>query len=109
MTLAIDANPEIRTVGAEFTALNLSVSTATTVLVMAMTGIAPGVGDVVRLDRTANTQFEQPVMFRVVGIRPSASQPGWLYLDGWELAEDRAIEETTVFVRIAGLVVHRSL
>jgi hypothetical protein len=95
--------------GSEFTALNLPVTVGTRVRSMAMTGIAPGVGDVVRLDRTANTQFEQPVMFRVVGIRPSASMPGWLYLDGWELAEDRDIVETTVFVRIAGLVVHRGL
>jgi hypothetical protein len=76
---------------------------------MAMTGIAPAVGDVVRLDRTAGTQFDHPVMFRVIGVRPSAALPGWLYLDGWELAEDRDIEEVTVFVRIAGLVVHRDL
>jgi hypothetical protein len=76
---------------------------------MAMTGIAPAVGDLVRLDRTANTRFDHPRMFRVVGVRPSSALPGWLYLDGWEVDEDRDIEETTVFVRIAGLVVHRGL
>lgn len=75
---------------------------------MAMTGIAPSVGDVVRLDRTAGAQFDRVVLFRVVGVRPSAAQPGWIYLRGWELTEDRDLTETTVFVRVAGLVVHRA-
>jgi hypothetical protein len=33
--------------------------------------------------------------------------PGWVYLDGWELAEGLEITEVTVFVRVAGLTVRR--
>lgn len=72
---------------------------------MTITGVAPHVGDLVRLDKAASSQFERPIWFRVIGIRPSSGMPGWVYLDGWELAEDLEIEEVTVLVRVAGLMV----
>lgn len=72
---------------------------------MAVVGELPRVGDLVRLDRAASTQFDRPLWFRVIGVRPSAAMPGWAYLDGWELAENLEITEVTVFVRVAGLMV----
>ncbi|BCJ36054.1 hypothetical protein Athai_35570 [Actinocatenispora thailandica] len=41
----------------------------------------------------------------MIGVRPSPTVPGWVYLDGWELAEGLEITEVTVFVRVAGLTV----
>ncbi len=72
---------------------------------MTVSGIAPGIGDLVRLNEAASSQFDRPIWFRVIGVRPSAAMPGWVYLDGWELAEDLEIAEVTVFVRVAGLLV----
>ncbi|GAA4211336.1 hypothetical protein [Actinocatenispora rupis] len=72
---------------------------------MAVTGIAPRVGDLVRLDAQASSQFDRPIWFRVIGVQPSPAVPGWVYLDGWELAEGLEITETRVFVRISGLTV----
>jgi len=74
---------------------------------MIATGEMPRVGDLVRLDQSASSQFERPIWFRVIGIRPSSALPGWAYLDGWELAENVDITEVTVFVRVAGLTVRR--
>ena len=74
---------------------------------MAATGEIPRVGDLVRLDQAASSQFERPIWFRVIGVRPSSAMPGWVYLDGWELAEGLDIVEVTVFVRVAGLTVRR--
>lgn len=72
---------------------------------MALTGALPKVGDLVRLDTAASSQFERPIWFRVIGVRPSEALPGWIYLDGWELAADREIAEVTVFVRAASLTI----
>ncbi|MGA8116740.1 MAG: hypothetical protein WCA46_24155 [Actinocatenispora sp.] len=74
---------------------------------MTITGVAPQVGDLVRLDQKASSQFERAIWFRVIGVRPSSAMPGWVYLDGWELAEDLEIVEVTVFVRIAGLIIRQ--
>ncbi|GIL26289.1 hypothetical protein [Actinocatenispora comari] len=76
-------------------------------MTMATTGVTPRIGDLVRLDAAASSQFERPIWFRVIGVRPSPTVPGWVYLDGWELAEGLEITEVTVFVRVAGLTVRR--
>lgn len=73
----------------------------------AATAEMPHVGDLVRVGQAAGSQFERPIWFRVIGIRPSPAMPGWMYLDGWELAEGLDIMEVTVFVRVAGLTVRR--
>lgn len=70
-------------------------------------GVAPRIGDVVRLDRQAGVQFTRPVWFRVIGVRPATEVAGWLYLDGWEIADDGELSYTTVFARVAGLVIRR--
>lgn len=76
----------------------------------AMTGLVPGIGDLVLLGTPAGVQVDVPVWFRVVGIRPSISIPGWVYLTGWRVPADGETElppPERLFLRIAGLVVRR--
>jgi hypothetical protein len=71
-------------------------------------GVVPRIGDLALLDRPAGTQFTRRTWLRVAAVRPSCAVPGWVYLDGWELADGAEGRFLTVFVRIAGLVVRRN-
>lgn len=71
-------------------------------------GVVPRTGDLALLDRTAGTAFTRPTWLRVAAVRPATNVPGWVYLDGWELADGRWCWHT-VFVRVAGLVVRRDV
>ncbi len=71
-----------------------------------VSGVYPRGGDLAWLSRAATALYaEEPTWFRVIAIRPS-SEPGWVYLHGWEADEDRRIERS-VFVRVEGLVIRR--
>lgn len=71
-----------------------------------ISGVYPRCGDLAWLSRAATALYaEDPTWFRVIAVRPS-TQPGWVYLHGWEADEERRIERS-VFVRVEGLVIRR--
>lgn len=74
---------------------------------MAVSGIVPAVGDLVWLDPRVCANVDPPMWFRVIEVRPS-SQPGWVYLGGWQVFEPYGHgPETMMFVPVTRLVVHR--
>jgi hypothetical protein len=70
-------------------------------------GVVPRIGDLALLDRPAGADFTRPTWVRVAAVRPATEVAGWIYLDGWELADGAEGRYLSVFARIAGLVVRR--
>ena len=76
-------------------------------------GVVPHIGDLALLDRPAGADFLEPTWVRVAAVRPATHVPGWIYLDGWELADGLAdgdeVRFRSVFARVEGLVVRRAV
>nr|WP_239485459.1 hypothetical protein [Micromonospora humidisoli] len=65
-------------------------------------------GDLIQVGRAASVQFVKPIRCRVIRVLDWITYDGWCWLDVYQL-DDRgdAVARRSIFVRPAGLVVHR--
>jgi hypothetical protein len=68
----------------------------------------PAAGDLIEVTRAASVQFVKPIRCRVIRVLDWITYDGWCWLDVYQLDDKgEAVARRSIFVRPAGLVVHR--
>lgn len=64
----------------------------------------PSSGEIVLIKREASVQFSAPCRLRVISADPSATYPGWAWVEGYELdSSGAAVQRRAVFIQLEGI------
>jgi hypothetical protein len=66
--------------------------------------VLPRSGDVLKVTRSANVQFGEPMLFRVIRVHDWEADDGWAWLEGYQLdAAGDAVRKRSIYVQLNGL------